>query len=487
MGARKRKRKVLRRQPRPGSIVESLWIFDVSKLIPGDVVLESGPGLVSRFIRTADGGKYSHALIYLGRGMFLEAVDIGARLINFMRVPLVDPSAWVVLRHPDALAAHYAAIQAEGLVHKEYGLLAALRSKLPSRSKADPSRLFCSQLVAVAYERAGVTLVQGKESRQITPRLLHENATLKPLRKIPVCYLRSMDGSIPPLDRDAGYTDSVTYREMVPSQKAFRAVKKELGRLSKILNASSTPGDLGELLRFVAKVEAGGAHDEVAPIMKALEEALGQEGYFDVFLPYIREAKASLLRTCEFVKSNTLSASLRDQLARDHDELAAAYEQARTRLVLEARQAKANFGQSRASLWARFEKLNREREQAMHELTWIARAVSWCAVGARSSEEDRQRTPPCPECGVPDTNEMLKRGVDVYFGIPHATFNCHSCQKLAMFPIARITKDLGIRVQCTECEAQRWILPSAWCKTCGKGLTAGWASADHCKLQPYGN
>lgn len=135
-------RKLKRRLQSPKGAIRSVCLFDVYNLRPGDVVLERGSGSKSRAIRTVDLGDYSHALIFLGGTDFLEAVDIGARVISYVRVPIADPSAWVVLRQPDAQTAQRAAAKARNLAHKEYGTAAALRSILPFRSKEDPSVFF---------------------------------------------------------------------------------------------------------------------------------------------------------------------------------------------------------------------------------------------------------------------------------------------------------------------------------------------------------
>src|SRR5947209_7155881 len=66
-----------------------------------------------------------------------------------------------------------------------------------------PSRIFCSQLVAEAYERAGAKLVNEKEARQITPRLLYEGSALRPVKPIPI--RKPISRNAPPLDRDAQY------------------------------------------------------------------------------------------------------------------------------------------------------------------------------------------------------------------------------------------------------------------------------------------
>lgn len=50
------------------------WYLSVDELIPGDVLLSSSKGMVSFAIRAGSGmGRYSHAALYLGAGLYIEA------------------------------------------------------------------------------------------------------------------------------------------------------------------------------------------------------------------------------------------------------------------------------------------------------------------------------------------------------------------------------------------------------------------------------
>jgi Permuted papain-like amidase enzyme, YaeF/YiiX, C92 family len=352
----------------------SVWLFDVDKLRAGDVVLERGSGVISRAIRTADRGEYSHALIFLGGTDFLEAVDIGARIISYVRVPIVEPSDWVVLRHPDAETARLAASKARNLAHKEYGTAAALQSILPFRFKDDPSRLFCSQLVAEAYQRAGATLVKGKETRQVTPKLLDKSSTLKRLQKIPL--LKPINRNIPPLNRDAGYANSATAQDMQAAQNAFKSVQPELKRLIRAFKVSPTPGSLIDVFAFLKQAETRGAHQEVAPLMKALEQALEHEDYFELYPPLAIEAEAAFSRDLEHAKSQNATALERDDIARQSAQLARTYGETLSRHEANAQWFQNAFDNSRAPLWSRLAQMSREAAKATQKLIGIAQEVS---------------------------------------------------------------------------------------------------------------
>jgi hypothetical protein len=295
----------------------------------------------------------------------MEAVDIGARLINFWRIPLTDPSAWIILRHPDALTAEQAAICARALAFKKYGMAAALRSKLPLRFKNDPFRLFCSQLVAVAYERAGAPIVEGKASSQITPRLLHEKSALKPLQYIPISPVISLDGTLPELDRDAGYTASLNERELRAAQNAFQAVKDEMMRLIEPLNLKSPPGSLSDLIWLLRDAIAHGAHQKVAHLTQSLEQALEQEGYFDLFQPFLENSEANYARDLAFAKSDLPNIVDRKAMAGEFAALAAALERTRIGFDSQARLAQTDFEKSGARLWSRIAEMSRENARKM--------------------------------------------------------------------------------------------------------------------------
>jgi Permuted papain-like amidase enzyme, YaeF/YiiX, C92 family len=364
-----------RRRPRTTTRpTQSVWIFDVAHLRPGDVVLERGSGVVSRAIQTADRGKYSHALIFLGGTDFLEAVRVGARVISYVRVGIADPSAWVVFRHPNAETAQRAANKARHLAHKAYGVVAAARSILPVRFKDDPSQIFCSQLVAVAYERAGANLVDGKEARQITPRLLHARSALRPLSLLPI--RKPISGYAPAVDRDADYAETAPAREMRTLQNVFEAVQPELNHLLKTLEVHPRPGNCTELFDLLVQVERRGEHDEIAPVMKKLEQALEQERYFDLYLALVREAEKALSRDLEFATSAEVIAPERSYLTSQSSELAAEYGELLSRLRASAQWFQTASETSRCPLWSRLAEMSHETASEVQKLIEVAKAVA---------------------------------------------------------------------------------------------------------------
>jgi hypothetical protein len=60
-----------------GTAMSDVLVIDVSKLLPGDIVLSTGKNKVSWMIRAVTGGDYSHAALHVGHGIAVEANDPG--------------------------------------------------------------------------------------------------------------------------------------------------------------------------------------------------------------------------------------------------------------------------------------------------------------------------------------------------------------------------------------------------------------------------
>jgi hypothetical protein len=354
-------------------------LFDPDNLRPGDVVLEIGShwtsyGIqIANLVKTATWSRYSHALIFLGGTIFLEAVDIGARKISFARVPIEDQSTWVVLRHLDEEIAKRAAKEARNLAHKEYGLAAAWRSQLPFRVKDDPTRIFCSQLVAEAYQRAGAALVQGKEPWQITPGLLHKCSVLKqvqplPIHKPPARY-------VPARDRDAAYIDSLNAEELNVFQNVFNAIQPELTCLIDAHGVRPKPGALGDIFPLLVAAEAQRA-PEVSRLMQAFEQVLERERFFDLYPTFASKAEAGLLTDLNYAKSEQANDSERAYLGRRAAWFCADYVDVLSTWEKSARYFQNASETSSFASWSRLARLSRDAAGATQKLITLARAVS---------------------------------------------------------------------------------------------------------------
>ena len=171
------------------------------EIAPGDILLSADPTFVSTSIRAMTFAPVSHAAVYIGDGRLVDAMRPGVRVRELTE--LLDEAALVlVLRYPDLTAEQAAAI-GEYAVHRsgagfnflgvtlhipfslarrvcELPLVPAALRDACIRSvgvlndvAASEKRVFCSQLVLLAYRNAGVT-VTAADPRLISPAdLLH--------------------------------------------------------------------------------------------------------------------------------------------------------------------------------------------------------------------------------------------------------------------------------------------------------------------------
>jgi len=160
----------------------SFYCLDERRLRPGDVLLEKGSSGVSTLISWADEGEFSHAMIYGGGGQIVEAVLRGTVFISTRRIVTRSPGRWLHLRPrtaltPDQEAAITLALRAH--VFKPYATLGVLGTKAkPLQGVQGDRSLFCSQLVALAYDSIGIPVVPGNPPETVTPNMLLRDASI---------------------------------------------------------------------------------------------------------------------------------------------------------------------------------------------------------------------------------------------------------------------------------------------------------------------
>ncbi|MBB3349808.1 hypothetical protein [Sphingomonas sp. BK069] len=282
-----------------------LWCFDQNRLLPGDVVLERGHGKFSPLITAVDRGRYSHALIWIGGGEFLEAVKGGVRPIGFARVPVREPANWLALRHPNPAAGAAAAVVSRSMAHRGYDLLGALTSITPF-ARLDPTRLFCSQLVATAYERAGYPLLADLSPHQVTPNMLIRDACLEPVTPPPLIEptgaVRAVATEI--MNRDRAYGASPMAAEMGVVQAVFALIRPMYPAIPMPpwKGLTSPPADLYEAMALLQVLDE--------PVARAISDRLVDEldrrGYFHLADGYL--AAAAGRRLIERARLNVGSA-----------------------------------------------------------------------------------------------------------------------------------------------------------------------------------
>ncbi|MDD7973926.1 hypothetical protein [Roseinatronobacter alkalisoli] len=273
----------------------SVWRFDHSALQDGDVILERGHRPASKVIMAVDGGPYSHVLLWLGGTDFLEAVEMGVRLISYARFFLRDPADWMVLRHPDSKAGSLAAREARSFAHMEYGLGGAIATKIPGAWKTNPAAMFCSQVVAAAYENVGYPLVS-KASAKVSPNDLTRQSALVPVSPIPLLEHVLSEEEHADIDRwfdrDRAYADTAMAREVQASQEVFELIRGLYPKLTlpPEFRLACPPRNLGEAFNVLQFLDWATASRISGVMLPELE----QRGYFDFLFPGLNELSERL-------------------------------------------------------------------------------------------------------------------------------------------------------------------------------------------------
>lgn len=133
----------------------------VELLEPGDIVLTSAPGKISRGIRAVTKGEVSHAMICVTNGSIIDSTDYGVQAHNIQRELYGDGDTVSVyrLRQPVSDVRLNAIIDlARSEIGTQYSKAEAIRTVLGG-PKPRSRKQFCSRLVARAFAAGGVQLV----------------------------------------------------------------------------------------------------------------------------------------------------------------------------------------------------------------------------------------------------------------------------------------------------------------------------------------
>jgi uncharacterized protein YycO len=303
-----------------------LWRLDVSRLEPGDVLLERAPTAKSAAIRRLTRGAYSHALIWMGNTDFMEAVGDGVRAMPYVRIVTSDPKRWSLLRlESDPPAAAAAAAHVRGHSFKKYNLSGAVATALFTSRRARPNNSFCSQLVADAYSSAGIALCPGKNPVKITPADLEKHSILTeaPSPFTEITDPDELSAFVGLQDRDAAFKGSSPDIERKASQASFRAVKKLAGKIPKLGDPRIhfPPGNLGQLIELLAH-ENSPEGDACAS--KLLDE-LKSHDYFDLLVPVVAHLAIYLQSQLMILDSGTCSPELANAIIARLDELSSGW------------------------------------------------------------------------------------------------------------------------------------------------------------------
>lgn len=132
------------------------YILDKEKLSIGDIILTCDNSLISKIIAKQTYGKFSHAMISVGRAIVIQATLDGVFSENIQRLLFVEKEHVRVLRYKNKLQPNeltniesYARSLVGSLYSIPQAILARYKPKSPSNRKQ-----FCSRLVANAYKQA---------------------------------------------------------------------------------------------------------------------------------------------------------------------------------------------------------------------------------------------------------------------------------------------------------------------------------------------
>ena len=154
---------------------ENMYVIDLSKLEPCDIILTSDKTIPSKGIRLATLGKYSHAAIYVG-GTIIEATLQGVFSKNTQRMIFEKKNQVAVFRSKRPLTEK----EVEKIcsyAREQTGTLYALPEAITIRARSilkmpETRKQFCSRLVAKSYEAAGYDLANLRSTAYCTPKQL---------------------------------------------------------------------------------------------------------------------------------------------------------------------------------------------------------------------------------------------------------------------------------------------------------------------------
>jgi hypothetical protein len=181
------------------------FCIPASALRLADIIVATSNHPQSELVRAATGGTVSHALLVIGTGSVVEAVGTGTREVP-LRVALAEASFALALRHKrmtdtqadsvtefarlfaapsrpyDVIGAVGAGLTSTtvvvGCLISPVGCIAGQRAVNRNASPAQRDlRFFCSELVARAFQLAGVPLVD-EDPSFVNPREILESKHL---------------------------------------------------------------------------------------------------------------------------------------------------------------------------------------------------------------------------------------------------------------------------------------------------------------------
>jgi uncharacterized protein YycO len=233
----------------------SVYILDQNLISPGDVLLTSSPsGWESKAIRAATGAPFSHAALCVRYGQFIEAIGPGVCRLAIMATGARAKENIRLLRLSDRAVANAAdkakaaAQVGEQYLSRGYSVPGALGVKVAMLRDPERAGMFCSQLVARAYDEVGIQLVPGKTPEAIAPGDLLRSPLLRDVTAEALILLRTDEHPPYYLD-DASLVERPHHYEVITKLEILSSepVQRALDQLKE------TPRSFWELERVLAR------------------------------------------------------------------------------------------------------------------------------------------------------------------------------------------------------------------------------------------
>jgi hypothetical protein len=245
------------------------YMLNPDKLRPGDIIFWTERAADSLVIRIVTWSKYSHAAIYLGDGLYAEAVDQGVRT---RAATTIVKERLKVIRLKGALGEQFARAAAgriDHYLHSPYALGSAMLSLAGKIPSADARALFCSQLVAQAYADVNVAVVPGYEPVKITPKMLATSRLFDDVTATAAFATR-----VVPEYLVSGTFETLSDREVASVEKMYRELCPFF-----VERAIPPPSDWIGMLNFLAKL---GHKDVQRKLDHAIQKAMQNAGYIEL-------------------------------------------------------------------------------------------------------------------------------------------------------------------------------------------------------------
>jgi len=144
-----------------------MYILDISKMKPGDILLTTQSVTQSKVIRKATDSDYSHAMLYVRHGGYIHSDSNGVHSGNVQRLIFEHINQAKVLRvencQPDVI--EKACEYARSKIGTQYSVPQAVKSTIYRNTKnsGNPNRQFCSRLVAQSYAYGGMPITKNSD------------------------------------------------------------------------------------------------------------------------------------------------------------------------------------------------------------------------------------------------------------------------------------------------------------------------------------